>query len=320
LAERDRVLICYLLRGDRLTGLVVGAGRTQVVQLGAFGAIAEIARRLLADLDAVAGRALPERLEAAIRASIQRHVTLLDDELLRPFEGLLGAGSLVIVPTGILAALPWSMLPRLRTRPVTVAPSATAWLNTARLAEQPPVAGIRRTPGPLLVAGPHLLHAEAELDEIAKLYPDHRTLRGERATVAAALAGLEGAPMAHLAAHGHHEPDNGLFSRLDLADGPLMVYDMQQLAGVPRLITLSACDVGRAVVTPGDEFLGFTAALLHAGTACVVSSVTRVVHETAAMVMTALHRALAGGASPSAALTEASANEPLATFVCFGAG
>ena len=317
LAERDRVLVCYLIRGDRLTGLIVGGGRARVVQLGAAGMVAEIARRLLADLDAVAGRALPGRLETVIRASIQRHVGQLDEELLRPVEALLGSAGVVIVPTGILAALPWSMLPRLRARPVTVAPSATAWLNAAELASPP---GIRPVRGPLLVAGPHLLHAEAELDGIAKLYPDHRTLRGDEATVAAALAGLEGAPMAHLAAHGHHEPDNGLFSRLDLADGPLMVYDMQQLASLPRLITLSACDVGRAVVTPGDEYLGFTAALLHAGTACVVSSVTRVVHETAATVMTAVHRSLATGASPAEALAEASADEPLATFVCFGAG
>ena len=135
-----------------------------------------------------------------------------------------------------------------------------------------------------------------------------------------ALADLDGAPMAHLAAHGHHEPDNGLFSRLDLADGPLMVYDMQQLAHVPRLITLSACDVGRAVVTPGDEHLGFTAALLYAGTACVVASVSRVAHDTAATVMTAVHRSLAAGAPPAQALADASAAEPLATFVCFGAG
>ena len=57
-----------------------------------------------------------------------------------------------------------------------------------------------------------------------------------------------------------------LFSRLDLADGPLMAYDIQQLDSVPALITLSACDVGRAVVRSGDEHLGFTAALLYAGT------------------------------------------------------
>jgi hypothetical protein len=316
LGDRDRVLICYLTRGDRLTALVAGPGRSRVVDLASVATVAETARRLLADLDAVAGRALPERLDAVIRASIRRHVDQLDDALVRPIADLLGPAGLVVVPTGILAALPWAMLPGLRGRSVTVAPSATAWLNAARVADEAPGASA----GPLLVAGPHLMHAEAELDGIAKLHPDHQVLRGELATVTAALTGLEGAPMAHFAAHGHHEPDNGLFSRLDLADGPLMVYDMQQVGNLPRLITLSACDVGRAVVAPGDEHLGFTAALLYAGTACVVSSVCRVVHDTAATVMTAVHRALAGGASPAQALAMASVDEPLATFVCFGAG
>ena len=92
----------------------------------------------------------------------------------------------------------------------------------------------------------------------------------------AALRALDGAPLAHLAAHGHHDQENFLFSRLDLADGPLMAYDIQQLAAAPRHVVLSSCDVGRTVVRPGEEILGFTAALLYIGTATVISSVTRV--------------------------------------------
>jgi CHAT domain-containing protein len=138
--------------------------------------------------------------------------------------------------------------------------------------------------------------------------------------VAATLTALDGAGLAHLAGHGHHEPENVLFSRLDLADGPLMAYDVQRLAAVPRLITLSACDIGRAEYRTGDEQLGFTSALLYAGTSCVVAAVSRVRDETAVGVMTALHRALAGGAGPAAALAAASEKEPLATFVAFGAG
>lgn len=51
-------------------------------------------------------------------------------------------------------------------------------------------------------------------------------------------------------------------SRLDLADGPLMAYDVQRLSVPPRQVMLSACHVGRAVVRSGDEVLGFTAAHL----------------------------------------------------------
>ena len=99
--------------------------------------------------------------------------------------------------------------------------------------------------------------------------------------MSAALRALDGAPLAHLAAHGHHDQENFLFSRLDLADGPLMAYDIQQLAAAPRHVVLSSCDVGRTVVRPGEEILGFTAALLYIGTATVIASVTRVADDDA---------------------------------------
>ena len=118
-------------------------------------------------------------------------------------------------------------------------------------------------------------HAAGEVTEIAKVYPDSRVARGG-ATVSATLRGLDSATLAHLVAHGHHERENVLFSRLDLADGPLMAYAIERLAAAPRQVVLSACDVGRTVVRPGEEILGFTAALLYVGTATVISSVARV--------------------------------------------
>jgi len=126
--------------------------------------------------------------------------------------------------------------------------------------------------------------------------------------------------MAHLAAHGHHDRENFLFSRLDLADGPLMAYDIQQLAAAPRQVILSACDVGRSVVRPGEELLGFTAALLHVGTATVISSVARVADDAAVGIMTGYHRGLAAGARPARALAEAVLSGPYSPFICFGAG
>ena len=101
--------------------------------------------------------------------------------------------------------------------------------------------------------------------EIAAVYPGCQPLVAAAATVDATLRALDGAPLAHLAAHGYHDRENVLFSRLDLADGPLMAYDVQRLSHAPAHVVLSACDVGRTVVRPGDEILGFTAALLHMG-------------------------------------------------------
>ncbi|GLZ76087.1 hypothetical protein Afil01_08940 [Actinorhabdospora filicis] len=249
----------------------------------------------------------------AIRNSIHHQTEQLSAALLTEVMPLVGDRDLVIVPTQLLSSLPWGLLPPLRGRPVTVAPSASVWM----------AAGTREHKNggkPLLVAGPDLALAESELAEIALHYPQGTVLRGEHATAAATLSGLDGAPIAHLAAHGHHEPDNVLFSRLDFADGPLMAYDIARLAAPPRHVTLSACDVGRSVVAVGDETLGFTAALLYAGTSTVVSSVARVAHDVAAQVMVDYHEAIAAGVAPARALAEANAQHELAPFVLFGAG
>jgi CHAT domain-containing protein len=178
---------------------------------------------------------------------------------------------------------------------------------------------------PLLVAGPGLGHAVSEVTAIAAIYPGSTPLTGADATVDATLRALDGTSLAHLATHGHHDHENVLFSRLDLADGPLMAYDVQGLSAPPRQVVLSACDAGRAVVRVGDELLGFTAALLHIGTPTVISSVTRVADEVAFGLMTAYHQVLSTGTRPATALalattSVATSGAPVTPFVCFGAG
>jgi RNA polymerase sigma factor (sigma-70 family) len=147
-----------------------------------------------------------------------------------------------------------------------------------------------------------------------------KVLLADRAAVQVTLQALDGAPLAHVAAHGHHDHENVLFSRLDLTDGPLMAYDVQGLSAAPCQVVLSACDVGRAMVRPGEEILGFTAALLYIGTSTVISSISRVADDAAISIMRAYHRALAAGTKPAEALAEAASAEPFSPFVCFGSG
>ena len=253
-----------------------------------------------------------------IRESIRHQAETLTAEIIAPLRGSIGDDGVVLVPAGPLASIPWGVLPDLRGRPVTVCPSASSWL-AARRREQA-AAPLSSAWSPLLVAGPDLEHAAREVTEIAKSYPGCRPLLADAATVGAALRAMDGAPLAHLAAHGHHDQENVLFSHVDLADGPLMAYDIQQLTAAPRHVVLSSCDVGRTVVRPGEEILGFTAALLYIGTATVTASVTRVGDDDAVGMMTAYHRLLAAGTRPAEALAEATATEPFSPFVCFGGG
>ncbi|MEV0310855.1 CHAT domain-containing protein [Nonomuraea fuscirosea] len=315
LAEDDLALVSLLNVDGALLALVLVRGRCHLHRLSAYEPVAEAARRLAGDLNAQAGRALRPALKEVIEASVRRQLGVIAGALEAPLrQALSRARGIVLVPTMGLSAVPWGLLPGLTGTPLVVAPSALVWL-AARRAGDPYDGG-----PPVLVAGPDLEHAEREVERLGVVHPKALRLSGERATVSATLAALDGAPFAHFAVHGHHERENVLFSRLDLADGPLMAHDLQSLHRAPGHVVLSACDVGQAVVRPGDELLGFTAALLHLGTSTVVSSITRVPDQVAERVMLAYHQGVADGARPADALATASAAEPAATFVCFGAG
>ncbi|HSZ39337.1 MAG TPA: CHAT domain-containing protein [Trebonia sp.] len=332
LSESGQSYAGILVRDGRLLAVTIGGERVRLVELGDFAATDEAARKLTADLDALAGRKLPARLEVVIRESVRHQTEVLTRHVVSPLLPVLKDDGAVIVPMGALASVPWLMLPGLRGRPVTVAPSASSWLASWRSASSGASRGGKPGGGadqygrgdqrrqPLLVAGPDLRHAVPEVTELTKIYPGSTALTGADATVENTLRALDGAELAHMATHGHHDRDNVLFSRLDLADGPLMAYDIQRLSTAPQQVILSACDVGRTIVRPGDEILGFTAALLHIGTPTVISSVTRVSDEAAVGLMTAYHRELRKGVRPAEALATASEAEQFCPFVCFGSG
>ena len=300
--------------------MVLTGKSIRLIGLGDFGVAAEAARRLGADLDTLAGRRLPARLEAVVKESIRHQTEVLTAEVtapLAPAARRRGRRHRARRAAGVRSVEPGPRAARATGHRMPV-----GGVVAERGGAAAPPSGPCRSEGapPLLVAGPDLAHAAAEVTAIAKIYPGTRPLLAESATVSAALLGLDGCPLAHLAAHGHDERENFLFSRLDLADGPLMAYDVQQLAAPPGQVILSACDVGRSVVRPGEELLGFTAALLYIGTATVIASVARVADEAAVGIMTAYHQRLAAGIGPAGALAEAGAAEPFSPFVCFGSG
>ncbi|MEV0201403.1 CHAT domain-containing protein [Nonomuraea sp. NPDC050691] len=139
------------------------------------------------------------------------------------------------------------------------------------------------------------------------------------------LHGLDGARLAHLAAHGRLHAAHPLFSSLHLSDGPLTLYDLERLRRAPRVVVLAACESGRSIVRAGDELLGLSATFLAHGARTVIASVVPVPDAETASPMAALHRLLAAGRSAATALAEAqgevSGDLPGASagFVCIGA-
>jgi CHAT domain-containing protein len=311
----ERAMVVYLRDDAALHALVLTGRSARVVPLGPYARAQEALLRVRAGLDAQAGRAMPQRLADAVMSASLGDTAQLASALLAPIRQLVGDRDLVVLPTGILVTVPWAVLAGAG-RPVTVAQSATTWLHAARRDHPIQLDGCATA---LLATGPGILRGEAEVDQIAAMRPNAIILSGASATPAATLSGMDGTSVVHLAAHGSHQPDNALFSALELCGGQLMGYDVQRLQTAPALVILSCCDLGLADVRPGDETLGMTTALLHAGTRTVVASVSQVADSTAMRVMTGLHAALQRGMQPAQALALAAMPDPCG-FVCFGAG
>jgi len=250
------------------------------------GPVTEPAEQALAAL-AVAGRRLEALLLGAARDQLG------DD------------GPLVIVPPGRLNAVPWGLLPSLAGRAVTVAPSGRAWCR----ARSTGPFGLDKT---VLVAGPGLGAASTEVRTLAGQYQRAVVLADGSATTARVLAAIDGAGLAHIAAHGTFRADSPMFSSLRLDDGPMTAHDVERLRRAPFRLILPSCESGLLAPAGADELLGLASALLPLGTAGIVASVAQVNDRAAAPLMLALHRRLrSAGPGPgtlAAALRDARAD------------
>jgi CHAT domain-containing protein len=309
-----RALVSFVASDDDLVAVVVIDGDARIVRLGSAAEAAESAWTLNVDVNALAPDELRAGLAEVIARSAGRRAGLLDAQLIAPLADLFGDRSLVIVPANVLYAVPWGALPSLRSRPIVVTPSATAWLAAERTA----TSQARKV---VLVRGPGLPAARAEIDKLAAHYRCATLKSGPAATIGSVLRALDGAKLAHIAAHGAHEPENALFSRLELSDGPLFAHELAGLRRPPQQVVLAACELALNRVRPGDEPLGFASALLACGSQTVIAPVGKVGDQAAATAMDDLHRELTAGASPAVALANAIAVDPMRRpFVCLGSG
>jgi hypothetical protein len=212
----------------------------------------------------------------------------LEHTLLGPAVRYLGDVPVVIVPPARLHTIPWALLPALRDRVVSVAPSAGAWMR-ARSAPPP---GHRHI---TLVRGPGLSSDGAEIPVVAQLYDEVAVLTDGAATAEKVLYALDGAWLAHIAAHGMFRADSPLFSSLHMHDGPLTVYDFEQLRRAPYRLVLSSCDSGALVPAGANELLGLVSSLLPLGTAGIVAAIVPLNDQAVVPIMVDLHQHLRAG-------------------------
>src|SRR6478735_2425957 len=306
-------VVSFVYDGEQLAALVVTVRRARLVPLD-WPAVREALAGLRADLDMAASiRSGP--LARAVAGSLDDRLAALSRLLMDPAAGATeGATRIALTVPGVLTGVPWTMLPALRDRAVTVAPSVSRWV---RERHSTPC----RVDAVGFATGPHVARAEEEVARAGEAWRTSKALSGEAATVDAVTALAAEVDVLHVAAHGRHAVDNPQLSGLDLFDGALFGYDIDRMPAVPQIVVLSACELGRSSVRWGEESAGMARAWLHAGTRCVVASPVVVSEDVACDLLAVMHERLAAGEAPSTALAQAMRRTGIAApFAVHGSG
>ncbi|MDN5790081.1 MAG: CHAT domain-containing protein [Micrococcales bacterium] len=317
----DTVLISLSTIEGVLHAVTIARGRVQVRTLGPIGPVLDEAQFARFTLRRSAhGR--PSALDAT--------ATRLEAALFDTRPPGWSAPQVVLVPPPELLTVPWGLLPVFAGTALTVSPSATLWLRARQglaTSARPVPDGTAPIGHVALVTGPGLTSGQREATALSPVCDSARAVGGDEATVAGALDALDGARLAHIAAHGTFRADAPLFSSLSLADGPLTVHDFERLQRPPRSLILSACESGAAAPIGAHEALGLVTGLLAMGTSGVLASIVPVNDDATVAVMGRVHDVVARGgtlADAWLAARQAAASDPLltataASFTAWGA-
>lgn len=279
----ERVLVSLIDVDRRLLAVTITHRRARLTDLGDASHAADLAAVAASGLRALAD---PNLAGARRQARLAPFLASLDAlaDVVRPALDDGDDPVLLALPASLHGA-PWGVVPGLAGRAVGIVPSASWWLDlpSARAA----------TGTTFVAAGPDLAFGDAEALAVGEARPGATVVTGPDATGAAVLRGLGTADVAHIVAHGRVRHDNPSWSALELADGPLSLYELEREPTTSRIVVLSACDSGVGV-RAGDQLVGLSSCLLGLGTRSLVASVCRL-PDTAVTVelMAALHRGLA---------------------------
>lgn len=305
-------VLAYVYTRTALLCVVVTRSTASIVELS-WPRIQSALDGLRADLD-VSALTRGGPMAQVVARSLDERLRVLDDALLSPaLKAAGGAARLAVTAPGILAGIPWAMLPGMTGTPFTLATSVSRWLGDTTPARRTRTAGF--------AAGPRVARAGEEVQRAADAWTGATILDGEEARVSEVTGLAERVDVLHIAAHGRHAVDNPLFSGFELVDGTLFGYDVDLISRAPDTVVLSACELGRSSVRWGEEALGMTRVWLHAGTRCVIAAPVVVADDVACELLGAVHAELAAGTLPAEALASAAVSTGLtAPFQCHGSG
>ncbi len=302
LPDADRLLLEFFMAQSDLLIFLISRDGVEVARLpDALARLSRPSRLLHINLKAMAV-AQPDQIEGLL-AGAQAQLATLYQHLLQPIAPkLAGYERLVVVPHGaLLHYLPFAAL--YDGQQYLAERYQIVNLPNAALHHFPPL--VAEPKGRAAVFGHsangRLPYATEEATAVADLLGGDAYVE-EAATLDQLQSSAAHSPILHLATHGDFNPDNPLFSGLQLADGQLTTLDVFNLRLPGSLVVLSACQTGRSVVGGGDELLGLMRAFLYAGAASLLLSRWRVHDDATRLFMTHFYRQLQNGRSQSKAL------------------
>ncbi|MGH2350415.1 MAG: CHAT domain-containing protein, partial [Chloroflexota bacterium] len=291
------VLLEYYFRDDGGAAFVVSEHGLEVVPLTARpSAIQRLLYQWQLNLDATARAVSHGQPVDGLGRNARGILQALYRALVQPIEThIAGRERIVVVPYGPAHWVPWHALHDgqhylVESHEVSTCPSS----SLLRLC-----AGRSRRVGrsALVVAcsdGGRLPYVVREAEAVAALLGGERHVEAQ-ATRSTLVEGAARHGVFHLAAHAEARLDNPTFAHLKLADGQLSTVDVFNLQLDGALVTLSACETGRSVVTGGDELIGLSRGFLYAGAATLVQSLWRVEDGSTARLMSSFYHGLRAG-------------------------
>jgi CHAT domain-containing protein len=230
----------------------------------------------------------------------QRILQSLYTSLIQPLGLKKNRRRLVFVPYGVLHFLPFHLLH-----------NGSEYLIEKHEILTLPAAGLatrqapRRSRGVLALAhswNGKLPHTASEAQVVQKLFGGSICVEEQANRTALRAIPVQ---ILHIATHGQHRLDQPDLSFLQLADGQLYADDVMQQDLTYELVTLSACETGRARVMASDDLIGIGRSFLYAGAGALVLSLWHVGDQATLGLMERMYAALYAGASKPFALQQA---------------
>ncbi len=302
--DSDTVLLEFFVAKDKLIVFLVTGEDIRAYTLATkINQVQKLLQLFWLNLNAVSNSS-PQRIQQ-LNNNAQGILRRLYDLLLLPYAAHLQEHKkLIIVPHGFLHYLPFHALfgpngPLLSTYEISYLPGA----NFIRYGRTQP------SQNTSMFAVGHsfngtLPFAVDEASVVGDLWSGELLLE-EEATLANTKEAAKQSQILHLAAHADFRPDNPLFSGLALADGWLTTLDIFNLKLNTSLVTLSACQTGRSVISGGDELLGLMRAFLSSGAFSLALTLWPVEDRSTAVFMKNFYTNLANGRSKGESLRQA---------------